>query len=389
MALSLALLVTSGLFLSSLRAMRAEVPPAASASLVSAINPDILGYAAAEFRQLRDDLTARLSLHPRVHAVAFEQRTGVRYWFANDDIGVRRHTEARFVTPSWFEAAAARVVAGRPFRASDAGAVALVSERLARELAPDGSAIGRILYVNESVIARQSATRLVLVRPQTGQPPENPTSRRAVEIVGVVADLPRRPGDARPDPVIYLPLAADAAGPFTLRVRTDKATAKTTQVHDIIRRTEGRLRTLDVQSVEAIFLREAGVLQTVALSIGGLGLVALLLAAAGLYAVMAYLVSLRRQEIGIRMAIGARPGDVIGLVFRQGVRLAVLGSLAGFALAAPIALVLRSGFIGISPFDPAAMLPPATILIAVALAASTIPARRAAKIDPIRALRDE
>jgi ABC-type antimicrobial peptide transport system permease subunit len=104
---------------------------------------------------------------------------------------------------------------------------------------------------------------------------------------------------------------------------------------------------------------------------------------------MAYLVSLRRQEIGIRMAIGARPGDVVGLVFRQGVRLAIFGSLAGFALATPIAFVLRSGFVGISPFDPAAMLPPATILIAVALAASTIPARRAAKIDPIRALRDE
>jgi hypothetical protein len=264
-----------------------------------------------------------------------------------------------------------------------------VSERLADDLSPDGTAIGKILYVNESVIARESQSTVVLVRPPTGQPPENPSSRRAVEIVGVVADRPRRPGDARPDPVIYLPLPADASGLFTLRVRTDDATAKTTQVHDMIRRTDGRLRTLDVQSAEAIFLREAGVLQSLALAIGSLGTVALLLAAAGLYAVMAYLVSLRRQEIGIRMAIGARPREVIGLVFRQGVRLALFGTLAGFAVATPIAIGLRSGFVGISPFDPAAMLPPATILIAVALAASTIPARRAAKIDPIRALRDE
>jgi predicted permease len=389
MALSLALLVTSGLFLSSLRAMRAQVPPAAAATLVSSINPELLGFAAGEIRQLRDDLSARISLHPRVHAVAFEQRTGVRYWFAHDGIGVRRHSDGRFVTPGWFKAAAARVVAGRPFRVSDAGAVALVSERLARELSPDGAAIGKILYVNESVIARESATTLVLVRPQTGRPADNPSSRRAVEIVGVVADLPRRPGDGLPDPVIYLPLGADALGLFTLRVRADDATAKTTQVHDLIRQTDRRLRTLDVQSVESLFLRDAGPMQAVAWSIGTLGIVALFLAAAGLYAVMAYLVSLRRQEIGIRMAIGARPGDVVGLVFRQGVRLAIFGSLAGFALATPIAFVLRSGFVGISPFDPAAMLPPATILIAVALAASTIPARRAAKIDPIRALRDE
>jgi putative ABC transport system permease protein len=210
-----------------------------------------------------------------------------------------------------------------------------------------------------------------------------------VEIVGVVANISRRPGDTRPDPLIYLPMSADTQGLFTLRVRTDDATAKTTQLHDLIRQTDRRLQTAVIQSAESLFLREADPTRMVAMSIGALGIVALLLAAAGLYAVMAYLVSLRRQEIGVRMAIGARPADVITLIFRQGVRLAVIGSLAGFGVATPIAIGLRSAFVGVSPFDPAAMLPPAAVLMAVTLMASAIPARRAASIDPIRALRDD
>ncbi len=89
------------------------------------------------------------------------------------------------------------------------------------------------------------------------------------------------------------------------------------------------------------------------------------------------------------MAIGARPGDVVRLVFRQGLRLAVIGSLAGLSITTPLAMGLRSAFVGVSAFDPTALLPPAAVLVIVALLASTIPARRAARIDPIRALREE
>ncbi len=293
------------------------------------------------------------------------------------------------MTPSWFDAASARVVAGRALRASDTGTAAVVSERLARELAPDGSALGSVLYVDTSVIAAQSRARIVLTRPLPGQQPPNPARRQALEIVGVIADIPRRPGDAQPDPVIYLPLPDESTGLFTLRILTDDAATMAGQVRDIIRHTDRRLGVVNVESAEAIFLRDVGPVRAAALSIGGLGVVALLLAAAGLYAVMAYLVSLRRQEIGIRMAIGARSSDVVRLVLRQAVRLAVAGSVAGFAIATPIAMGLRAGFVGISPFDPVAVLPPAVALVIVALLAATLPARRAARIDPIRALRED
>ena len=188
--------------------------------------------------------------------------------------------------------------------------------------------------------------------------------------------------------MVYLPLPPAAAGLFTLRVRTQDPDGLAPQIRDVISHTERRLA-VTVESAETLFLRESGPVRMMALSIGGLGVVALLLAAAGLYAVMAYLVSLRRQEIGVRLAIGARPADVLQLVLRQGIRLAIVGSVAGLAITTPIAMALRAGFVGVSPFDPTALLPPAAILVVVALMASAIPARRAARIDPIRALREE
>jgi putative ABC transport system permease protein len=189
--------------------------------------------------------------------------------------------------------------------------------------------------------------------------------------------------------VIYLPFPADAPGAFGLRVRAKDPASMAPQIRDVIRQTDRRLAPAEIQSAETLFLRDSDPVRLAAWSIGGLGFIALGLAAAGLYAVMAYLVALRRQEIGIRLALGARPGDVLQLILRQGLRLAVAGSLAGFAIAMPVALTLRASFVGISPLDPAAMFPPAAVLMVVTLLASAVPARRASRIDPIRALREE
>ena len=389
MALSLALLATSGLFMTSLRAMREEVPPAARTTLVAPLDVDTLGYTAADSRRLREEITAQLARHPSVQSVAAERMVGFRYWAPTDAIDMRRYLAGGYVTPSWFETVSARLVAGRFFHESDGGRTAVVSERLARDLAPKGSALGRVIYLSNSVIATQSSRRHELARPLSGQGAEIPAERLAVEIVGIIADMPRRAGDAQPDPVVYLPLPADSAGLFTLRVRTSNPDELAAQIRDVVRHAERRLAAVNIQSAEALFLRESGPIRAMAVSIGGLGLIALLLAAAGLYAVMAYLVSVRRQELGLRLAIGARPGDVLTLVLRQGVRLAIIGSTAGFAIAIPIAMALRAAITGVSPLDPVAMLPPAITLIVVALLAAAVPARRAARIDPIRALREE
>ena len=122
---------------------------------------------------------------------------------------------------------------------------------------------------------------------------------------------------------------------------------------------------------------------------GALGLLALVLAAAGLYAVMAYTVRRRTREIGIRIAIGASPAGVVWRVLRQGVGLVTAGTLGGLAIAAPIARLMRSIFTGVSPADPRLLLVALAVLLVVALAACALPAYRAVSIDPMSALRDE
>jgi ABC-type antimicrobial peptide transport system permease subunit len=105
--------------------------------------------------------------------------------------------------------------------------------------------------------------------------------------------------------------------------------------------------------------------------------------------VIAYLVSLRTREIGVRMAIGARAADVVRLVLRQAVRLVLLGTAAGFVIALPLFSYIRELFVGVSPFDPLAVGTTAALLLAVGCGAAALPARRAARIDPVKALRTE
>ena len=118
-------------------------------------------------------------------------------------------------------------------------------------------------------------------------------------------------------------------------------------------------------------------------------MLALLLASVGLYGVIAYSVSLRTREVGVRMALGAKPRDIARLVLGQGGRLALAGVAIGAALAAGVGKVLESMLYGVGAFDPAAYAIAAALLLAVAVAANLVPALQAARIDPMRVLRGE
>jgi len=123
--------------------------------------------------------------------------------------------------------------------------------------------------------------------------------------------------------------------------------------------------------------------------LGAFGVLALLLAAIGLYGVISYSVARRTREVGIRMALGARPGIVLGLVLRQGLKLAIIGIGIGAVVSAIVAQVLQSMLYGVSAVDPVAYAGAGFVLLAVAAIANLIPALRAARTDPMRALRWE
>ena len=123
--------------------------------------------------------------------------------------------------------------------------------------------------------------------------------------------------------------------------------------------------------------------------LGGVGAIALALAMLGIYGVIAYAVSQRTREVGIRVALGAHPGKVVGMVVREGLGLASLGLIIGFAVGAGAAQLMRAILFGLSPLDPIALGGAVGMLLLAAVVASLLPALRAARVDPVKSLRWE
>jgi predicted permease len=271
------------------------------------------------------------------------------------------------VSPGYFETLGVPLLKGRAFNAADVRGgepVALVGETAARMLWRDRDPVGqRIRFASDAPW---------------------------MTVVGVVGDvLNRRLTDA-PQPILYRPLEQSSELSFGLLIRTRGDAGDLPE--RIAREVRGIDADLPVYAVRPMTDLIAGgvaqrqFLMRLLIVFGG---VATVLSLLGIYGVMAYSVSQRTREIGIRMAIGARQSDVAGMVLRGGFTMAAAGTVAGTVAALALGGFLRSQLFGVQPADPLTIAAVAIVMMAVAAAAAYLPARRAAAVDPVIALRAE
>ena len=285
-----------------------------------------------------------------------------------DDPAIRHFAPLVQITPAWLAMMDVTVLAGRALTEQDGPDTVLVSKRFADSLNDGGDILGRLL------------------RLQT----EEDGEIRAAEVVGVVSDnqmQPMLPGQT-PEPAIYGAFRP-SGDPFTLWIKSDNRDELFGDLRRIVRELDPRMPWLSLRRAEDIYLGDAPTIRYIALSIGGLGLLALLLAVIGLYAVMSYVVLLRRHEISVRMAIGAKSKDIVLMMLTHAARLVLVGSAIGLTLALILAFVLRAAIFGVSTFEPMAFLPQVALIVVATLIAASIPTYFAARVNPMQVLKED
>ncbi len=241
-----------------------------------------------------------------------------------------------------------------------------------------------------AIVNRQFVARFMSQRDPIGNHVLVGRSGRRLQIVGMVGGTHHRGLDIHPRPEIYVPFRQRQYGSMNVVLRT------TTDPRALVAALKQQIRSLDSeQPITAIATMDQLVAGSLSsrrfhtLLLGGFAAAALALSALGLYGLLAHSVRQRAQEIGIRMAIGARPADVERLVVRAGLRLTGLGIVLGVAGALAVTRLFSGLLFQVAPHDPATLVAVCAVLLMVALLACLIPARRAANVDPVHALRSE
>jgi predicted permease len=285
---------------------------------------------------------------------------------------LQRQVDLRIVSPGYFEALGVELLDGRVLSERDTletpGAV-VINEALARELG--GAALGRRLH---------TGTPSAMV---AGAP-------REFQIVGVVANERFRGLEEPAQPAYYLSTRQFPQWSLTLLVRTsDDPLARAAEVRSLVRRVHAAITMDGVTTLETILGEQLATRRVTTEVVGGFAASALALAGLGMYGLLVMLVGTRAREIGIRLAIGASPAAVAGGIVRFGLQNAAIGLLLGAAAALAAGRLMQSLLVGVSGGDPLTLGVVAAALLATAACAALVPARRAARIDPVSALRRE
>jgi predicted permease len=283
------------------------------------------------------------------------------------------------IEPGYFATLRIPLVAGRDFSPNDrAGGspVVIVPQATARRLWPGQNAVGKTILWQPGQRSGPSGSK---------PPPKN------LMVIGVAKDLqangPRGPTSALS---VYAPLQQRYTPHLTIVARAKTESRVTADIRALVQAMDSNLPILDARTLEEEITGPVETQLRVAASVSGsVGIVSLLLAAIGIYGVTAYVASRRTREIGIRLALGARRADVLGMILRQGMLLVVIGSVLGLVLAAVGSRLLTRLLFGVPPIDPLTFSAAAVLFMAIGLAACYLPARRATRIDAMEALRYE
>ena len=250
--------------------------------------------------------------------------------------------------------------------------------------AEDGANAPPVVVVNEAMARRVFGTDDPIGQHvRMGPNPSGPWST----VVGVIGDVRHAGLEAAPAPEMYVNyLANPPVAPFiALRTSADPAALAET-LRSEARSFDPTLALYDIRTMEQIRSESVAERRFLLLLIGAFGVLALVLAAIGVYGVMALVVSERTQEMGVRLALGAAPGEVLAMVVRQAVTLAGTGVLAGIAVATALTPLMASQLFGVPPIDPVTYVAVPLLLVVVATVAALVPGRRAMRIDPVRAM---
>jgi len=384
-ALSLALLISTGLFLRTLRyAQRVDLGFKPDHVLSASFNLRLQHYNETQGREFYQQMVERLERTPGVQTASVTNLLPLGFIWLTTPVA----PEDREVPPNervfagsvsagsqYFETIGTPLLRGRDFNAQDtikSPNVAIVSEKLARRLWPEikdaGEALSKRLRVG-----RGDAT--------------------SCEVIGVAKDSRNNIFnrlDREPEPTIYRPFAQNYSALASVIVRTDgDPRGLTSAVRREVAALDENLPPQNLQPLSETVSLASWSARTGATVLGVFGLLGLVLAAIGIYGVMSYSVSRRTREIGLRMALGAETRDVIKLIVKHGMGLTLIGAVIGLMLAVALTRLLTSLLYGVTATDPATFAGVVLFVIVVAVLACYLPARRATKVDPMRALRCE
>jgi predicted permease len=379
-ALSLVVLICGGLFIKSFRKAQTMDPGFSNdKGLIVSLSPTLVGYEEEQSRNFYKQVLERVSHIPGVESASYirtlplgdSSNSNGPILKEGETLGrgsAGRNIMNTVVSPGYFRTMQIPLIDGRDFDDRDTTKtkrVIIINQRMAEMLWPGESAVGKRIFIGTD-------------------------SKDPLEVVGVVKTGKYR--TLAEDPKPYYFSSMDQRRPNTMalvmRPNVDPISlvgAIRSEVAGIDRRVPlFAVKTMEQHKTYALWAPNMAASFSLAF-----GVVAILLSAVGLYSVMAYVVSQRTREVGIRMALGANRRDVMKMITRQGMRLAAVGVVIGMLLSLALAKVLSSLLIGISGYDVTTFILVPTLLAAVALVACYLPARRATKVDPLVALRYE